>query len=191
MTTPSPERALGNGGALVLDASAVIARVTGEAAAREVSRLLATAVSGATRLVVPPFFWLELVNVLARRYHLPSGELMERVIELDALGVETIPQERPELLLVIDLVERHGLSAYDAGYLALAHTIDARFVTADRRLAAAAGDRAILLGAPGEVREVAADYETPGWVTWPSLEAYLEGMRQRVYRWAEESGGRL
>ncbi len=191
MTSPPPDRALGHGGVLVLDASAVIARVTRETTAREVSRLLSTAAFGATRLVVPPFFWLEFVNVLARRYHLSSGELMERVAELDALGVETIPQERPELLLVIDLVERHRLSAYDAGYLALAHTIDARLVTADRQLAAAAGDRAILLGAGGEVRDAAAEYQTPGWVNWPSLETYLEGMRQRVYSWAEESGGRL
>lgn len=187
MTAPTSDPAFARGTSLVLDASAAIAQVTGDATAPEASRLLARAVAFGTTLVVPPFFWLELINVLARRYQLLSGELMARVAELDELGVETVPQERPELLLVIDVVERHGLSAYDASYLALAQTIDGRLMTADRRLAAAAGDRAILLGASGEVRESVAEYAAPEWMSWPSVDAYLEGMRRRVYRWAEES----
>jgi predicted nucleic acid-binding protein len=176
---------------IVVDASAAVAPLRDEPTAPEVSRILGAAAATSTRRLVPRVFWLEVVNVLARRYHYSSAELMQAVADLDELGFETVDQGRPELLLVMDLVERHGLTAYDATYLALAHTTDARLLTADRRLAEAAGRRAILLGGGGDaIAEEPVEYAEPSWVTWPSAAAYLEAARQRVYRWAEESGSR-
>lgn len=176
--------------AIVVDASAAMARLTREPTAPEVSRILRAAAASSTRRLVPPFFWMEVVNVLARRRHYSSAELMQALADLDELGFETVDQGRPELLLVVDLVERHELTAYDATYLALAQTADARLLTADRRLAEAAGRRAILLGGGDVIAEEPAEYAAPSWVTWPSAAAYLEAARQRVYRWAEESGSR-
>lgn len=176
--------------AIVVDASAAVARLLREPTAPEVSRILRTAAASSTRRLVPPFFWLEVVNVLARRYRYPSAALMQALADLDELRLETVEQGRPELLLVVDLVERHRLTAYDATYLALAQTADARLLTADRRLAEAAGRRAILLGGGDAIAEEPVEYAAPSWVTWPSAAAYLEAARQRVYRWAEESGSR-
>ena len=63
------------------------------------------------------------------------------------------------------LIERFGLTAYDAAYLALAQIKDARLATAYRELARAAGRRAILLGDEHVVSEGSAGYEHD--VTWP------------------------
>ena len=175
---------------IVVDSSAAVAPLRDEPTAPEVSRILRTAGATSTRRLVPRFFWLEVVNVLARRHRYSSEELMRALAILDELGLETVDQGRPELLLVVDLVERHRLTAYDATYLALAQTADARLLTADRRLAEAAGDRAILVGGGNTIAEEPVEYAEPSWISWPSAAAYLEAARERVYRWAEESGSR-
>jgi len=92
-------------------------------------------------LLVPAFFWLEVVNVLGLRYRMEPALVLEAVVDLEKLRLETIPLDRPQLLLTIDVMAREGLSAYDAGYLALAESADAQLVTADRRLAVAAAQR--------------------------------------------------
>ena len=84
-------------------------------------------------------------------------------------------------LAVIDLVERHGLSAYDAAYLGLADAADARLLTLDRELATAAGTRAILIGPEGRISDVAEPYEAePSWPRWRGAAAYLAELRQRA-----------
>ncbi len=168
---------------LVIDASVAISLVRKEAISAESAATVAQHRRVGGRLLAPSVIWLEVLNSLGRRHRLPPAAILEDLAELDALGIETVELDRPMLLLALDAVARHGLTAYDGVYLALAEASDAQLLTADGLLAAAAGDRAILLGgggAEGGVREATAEYQLPGWAAWPGAAAYLRELRSRL-----------
>ncbi|HEX4897748.1 MAG TPA: type II toxin-antitoxin system VapC family toxin, partial [Candidatus Limnocylindrales bacterium] len=66
------------------------------------------------RILVPDSFWLEVTNVLMRRYRAAPEEALEALREVDDLGVESVRVDRALLLAGIDLQHARGLSAYDA-----------------------------------------------------------------------------
>lgn len=163
---------------LVLDASAAVARVHVEQGSPAVTTVLDRHMG--SRLA-PAFFWLEVINVLARRHRFAGSEILEAVRELEELGIETVETDAVTRLAVIDLVERFGLTAYDAAYLALAEVADAQLLTLDRHLATAAGGRAILIGPDGRIAEVGERYEVePTWPRWRGAAAYLGELRRRA-----------
>lgn len=167
---------------LVLDASVAVAIVRREAGAASAQAALRRAREMNAGLVVPSLFWLEVINALARKHRLPPSVVLEAVAELDSLDLETVDLDRPMLLLALDVVARHGLTAYDAAYLALADAANAQLVTADARLAAAAGDRALLIGdgqPPRAIGETPEPYAGT-WADWPGAAAYLRHLRARV-----------
>jgi predicted nucleic acid-binding protein len=166
--------------AVVLDASVGVAFVRDEPNSLHASRRVHGLRGTGHRLVVPSVFWLEIVNVLGRRYHAPPDAILEAVVELEAAGLETVDLDRPMLLLAIDAIVRHGLTAYDAAYLALADAADARLLTADVTLAAASGPRGMLVGEDRGVRERPPTYKLaggPAWAAWPGAAAYLRELR--------------
>jgi predicted nucleic acid-binding protein len=162
---------------LVVDASAAIAIVRGDADGQQAGAVLAD--RAGERLLVPAIFWLDVVNVLARRYGYSGASVLEAVHLLAELEIETIEADRPSLLLVIDLAERHGLAAYDVAYLALADVTDAELLTADRRLALAAGDRAVFIGHGRSLAEEQPAYRMreATWPMWHDAGAYLARLR--------------
>ncbi|HEY6608034.1 MAG TPA: PIN domain-containing protein, partial [Candidatus Limnocylindria bacterium] len=87
---------------LVVDASAALALLRDEPGAGEARRHLAEQVREGAPTLVPSFFWLELVNVLARRYQLAPSAIVEAVFELEQIGLRTAHVGRPETLAVID-----------------------------------------------------------------------------------------
>jgi predicted nucleic acid-binding protein len=164
---------------IVIDSSVALALVRGEPLADDLYATLRRLRLESPALFVPSLFWLELVNVLARRHRWSSAEILEAVYELDQLGLVTIAPDQPTLLLVIDLVERFGLTAYDAAYLALAETVDGGLLTLDADLAAAAGRRAIP-AAGGPAERPTAYQRRVRWSEWPGAAAYLKTLRARV-----------
>jgi predicted nucleic acid-binding protein len=160
---------------LVMDASAGLAVVL-----REPERHLVKRQLGLHRgvVLVPAHFWLEVANALGRRRGWPADEIVTAFRELDELGLQTIDPDRPTLLLTVDLVARHGLTSYDAAYLALAQSADADLLTLDADLAAAAGTRSVLSGMPRTRRlhEELAPYETA--TTWANHGRYLAELRR-------------
>ena len=185
MTTP--ELRLG----IVLDASVGIPLVWDDPASSRVARRVNELRETGHRLLVPSVFWLEIVNVLGRRYHAPPEAILEALVELEAAGLETVELERPMLLLAIDAIVRHGLTAYDAAYLALADAADARILNADATLAAAAGSRGILVSEDRGVRERPPGHKRPGppaWAAWPGAAAYLRELRTRALEVSAGSG---
>ena len=141
---------------LVVDASAALAILRAEPSGAECARLIASALPDGAILVPDPF-WLEVTNVLVRRYRWGPDAVVEALHALDELGIETVPIDRPLVLLGLDLMTAHPLSGYDAAYLGLAEVEGAALLTLDGDLAAAAGDRAIVPGRPRS-REARAPY---------------------------------
>ncbi len=170
----------------VLDASVGISYVHREDVSPVVRRWFGRWVAAGSTLVVPSHFWLEVVNSLARRHGYEGVSIIEAIHELRGLPIETVALDEAALLLVIDATERHGLSAYDGQYLALAEQLDLPLVTFDRRLSAAAGHRAIdPVGASPRLSETAAPYGSPARVTWPDYAgaaAYLGALRAELRR---------
>ena len=124
---------------LVIDASAALGILLRERGSEAVQVRLAGALDG--ELLVPEHFWLEVTNVLLRRYGHTPDDVVAALRELDELQFVTVVLDRPAILHGLELMARHGLTAYDAAYLALAEVTDAQLLTLDARLAVAAGDR--------------------------------------------------
>lgn len=166
---------------LVVDASAGLKLLRDEPGRAEVRQHIRVRSVSGEPVLVPPLFWLEIINVLATRQRYPSGAVVEAVYELEQVGIATADVGRPGVLAVIDAVGRFGLTAYDAAYLVLAESVDAPLLTADARLGWAAGDRAILVGAGGRVAEVPRDYAAgPSWADWKGAVAYLGELRSSL-----------
>lgn len=166
---------------LVVDASAALAILRDEPDGDRVR----AAVGRAAReeLHVPNHFWLEVANVLGRRVGHTAAENAERVAELDELGLVTDPIDRPLVLLGLDAMARHGLTAYDAAYLALAIALDADLLTLDARLAIAADERDVLGTRGRRVSEEATAYgSVEPLAAWAGFGAYLAKLREHSGR---------
>lgn len=165
---------------IVLDASAALALLRAEPSGAAVARALEEATRGDAAILVPDHFWLEVVNVLARRYGWEADAIVAAVHGLDELGIVTVAIERPIVLLALDHVARDGLTAYDAAYLALAEVAAGALLTLDGPLAEAAGDRAIGRR-PKTTGEARAAYGTqPAPPTWSAHGRYLAELRRRA-----------
>ena len=155
---------------LVIDASVAIAFLREERYSSPVREALRIWSTEGTELMVPSHFWLEVTNSLIRRHGNSPNQVVEELINLDRLELQTIYLDRPLLLLVIEPMAELGLSAYDGIYLALARATGSRLATLDARLAAAAGDLGLLLSGeePRRLSETAAVYGrvTDGAAAW-------------------------
>jgi predicted nucleic acid-binding protein len=168
--------------ALVVDASAAVSIILKEPEAEEAALVIARWTSSGRRVVVPSHFWLEVANSLLRRQKWAGARVLQAIHALDDLQLETVDLDRSLVVLAIDLAERHGLTAYDAGYLALAVSEDASIATFDAALRSAAGSRAVHIG-PARLSEAPAPYEHA--VTWPEYKgasAFLAKLRAEAAR---------
>ena len=129
---------------VVLDASVLIrAAVANHPAARDWVRAVE---AGDVEGHVPDVAYAETVSGLMKyvRSDLLSanvaGEILEEVVKLPLFTHGHGRLARASLTLALE----HRLSAYDASYLALAQSLDAPLITADRRLAAAVPNAELL-----------------------------------------------
>jgi predicted nucleic acid-binding protein len=173
---------------LVLDASVVIPLVRDERFSASAWRLLSQWRAAGGDLIAPFLLWLELANVLVR-YSVSPEATLETIHGVEGLGIRTVPFDRPLLALAVQHAHTLRLTIYDSWYLALAEAEDGRLATADRALAAAAGDRAILLTDDSTgVHEARATYGTPPPTTpgepdpdaWPGSDRYLARLRDEA-----------
>jgi predicted nucleic acid-binding protein len=158
---------------VVVDASAAMAMIRREPQDSFIRRVLS---NEDVEVWVPWIFWYELANSLIRRHRLGLDPVLEVIGTLDGMGIRTVDGDRPAVIAAAALAAAHGLSVYDALYLALAERMDARLLTLDVDLAAAAGDRAFAIG--HELRETRVSYELRPWVRWSELDAYLDAVRE-------------
>jgi predicted nucleic acid-binding protein len=88
--------------------------------------------------VVPDLFWHEIRNVLLtaeRRKRIQAEYSITALARLSALPIETASQD--DSFAILQLARRHGLTAYDAAYLALAIAKDLPLASLDKRVLAA------------------------------------------------------
>ena len=136
----------------VVDASVAAAWLLPDEPSSDADRVLdLIAVDGA---LVPSLIWYELRNILVmatRRRRLPSGEAAPALLRLRRLPIETVDMTLSDDAGIVGLAESHGLTAYDATYLALAMRTRVPLATADRALARAAEQEgtALLIPAAG------------------------------------------
>jgi hypothetical protein len=135
-----------------------------------VREALGRAIVDRHRILVAPTFWTDVLHGLSGR---PGMTLVEAVYELEQLGLETADLGRPAVLAVIDAMGR-GASPRDAAALVLAEVSDARLLTANPRLAAVAGERAILVGRGRPARRPRVDRS---WTRWRGAADYLRQLR--------------
>jgi predicted nucleic acid-binding protein len=164
---------------LVVDASAALGVLLREPGSAEARERLASPTE--THLLVPSHFWLEVTNVLVRRYGLTPDTVVGALRDLDDVGFQTVSLDRPGVLLTLDLMIRHGLTAYDAAYLALAEVEDARLLTLDHRLGVAAGRRGAIQPKRGTA-ETPEPYGALPPPTWAAHGRYLAELRRAATR---------
>lgn len=162
---------------LVIDASVAVSILRGEPDGVAAAEALDLWTRERRRLIVPGHFWLEVANALGSRRRLPGSAMLEAFHELDSFRLETTDTDRAQLILTIDLMERHGLTAYDAAYLALAITWDALVVTFDAALRAAAADRIVHVGRPRLAETHPAYEHTVTWPRYKGASAFLAKLR--------------
>jgi predicted nucleic acid-binding protein len=166
---------------VVVDASFAVARLRVEEQTTGIIERFRDWSRDGTRIVVPRPFWWEVANTLAVRHRQTGAQVLEAVHTLETFRIESRDLDRGQLLLTIGAVERFGLTAYDAQYLLLAETLGAEMATLDRRLALAAGARAIAMDdrwSGHRLSESRVPYEHE--VTWPNYKgasAYLAELR--------------
>ncbi len=98
---------------------------------------------------VPTLFWFETRNLFLmaeRRSRMKRGEAALSMAQLRKLKLEE--QGTGNDPLIFALAERHGISGYDASYLALAVQLALPLATMDKRLAEAARNENIILSGP-------------------------------------------
>jgi predicted nucleic acid-binding protein len=166
-------------GPIVVDASVAIAICIEEPGFEWALRILRQHGADGKTILVPSFFWLEILNVLITRYHQPPGLVLQSVVDLESFEITSVELDRPQLLLTLDVMGRHGLSGYDAAYLALAESAEGALLTFDHRLAAAAGPRALRPGTGHAIEESREPY-AESWAAWPGAAAYLKKLRAQV-----------
>jgi predicted nucleic acid-binding protein len=128
----------------VLDASLALQWFLEDEADRKYSLAVLASLSE-KRAVVPLLWFYEVGNGLlmaSRRKRITPNQIDGFLSRLKALPIETAQQTPSEILELPALAQGHGLTNYDAAYLALAMHLKLPLATADielRRVAVATG----------------------------------------------------
>ena len=129
---------------VVLDASIALQWVLEDEADRKYSLGILAGLSE-NRAVVPSLWFYEVGNGLLmalRRKRITLDKIDGFLTRLKALPIDAAGQVPSEILELPTLAQKHGLTNYDAAYLALAMRLNLPLATTDadlRRAAAAAG----------------------------------------------------
>jgi predicted nucleic acid-binding protein len=127
---------------LVLDASVAAKLYFTE----ELSVEAESAVRAADYLLAPELLFLELASVAVKqvRRGLTTIAAAEAAMTLMHGLVDEVARLEPLAERALELAIKHGVSAYDGAYLALAEDRRARVLTADTRLVRRATDQGLL-----------------------------------------------
>jgi predicted nucleic acid-binding protein len=116
----------------VLDASVVLKwfRASGEHNVEAARTVRTDFEAGRTLAFAPPLLFLEILNIAGCRWRLPAAQLERLASTLPGLGFQLVD---PDIPLVARWIV-HGLTAYDAAYVAVAEQTGAQLITDDREI---------------------------------------------------------
>ena len=122
-------------GKIVVDTSVLIKwiKIKDEELLAEARRLLRQVETKALTVHVPALLLYEIGNILLIKTDLDPDGLEKAVDDLEALPFIVAPPATPLLRRASRVGKEHGLTFYDASFLALAVELDCPLVTADRR----------------------------------------------------------
>jgi predicted nucleic acid-binding protein len=124
---------------VVVDASVAFKWLIPDAAEEDVpaaKALLVDHMEGRVEISVPALLYYEVANILLfGRSRPPAGEAAEALGDLFSIPLAVVPPASDTGAVALQLAAAHGLSYYDAAYVALAEALDCVLVTADQRLA--------------------------------------------------------
>lgn len=121
----------------VVDASVVLKWFAPEQrGSREARAIRGEYEAGRITVAVPALLFLELLNIAGRRWGWEEEALLELATALDDLLFEVA---EPQLLSIASWVA-HGLTAYDAAYVASAEARSQPLMTDDQTIVAIAGE---------------------------------------------------
>jgi predicted nucleic acid-binding protein len=168
----------------VVDASTLIAWLLEEERPTWVEAAIDEVRAGRAALHAPSLLWLELGNRLCRAIGLSDEFALEAMLQTEALEIEDVQQSRPLRLRAVTLARSHGLSMYDATYLAAAEAVGCPLLTLDARLDRAATSMGLgREGGPARVSRVSEPARSDGdrpvdTASMASIGAALAGMRR-------------
>lgn len=115
--------------------------------------LLVEHMEGRVEIAVPALLYYEVANILLfGRSRPPADEAAEALSDLFSIPLMVAAPASDTADSAFRLASQHGLTYYDASYVALAEALDCVLITADQRLArrTRAGGRVQLLAATRE-----------------------------------------
>ena len=123
----------------MVDASVAFKWLIPDVAEEDVSAakaLLVDHMEGRVAITVPTLLYYEVANILLfGRSKPPSDEAAEALRDLYSIPLAVAVPAPETADAALRLASDHGLSYYDASYVALAETLDCTLITADQRLA--------------------------------------------------------
>ena len=97
--------------------------------------LLVDHMEGRAKIIIPFLLYYEVGNILLfGRSRPPIEQAMDALTDLFSIPLEVAPPALIGASATLRLASLHGLSYYDATYVALAEILDCALITADRRL---------------------------------------------------------
>jgi len=134
---------------LVLDASLTLQWFLEDESGREYGLNILASLSS-KRAVVPILWFYEVGNGLLmahRRKRITFAQIDGFLTRLKALAIDAAPPVAGEILELPSLAQKHGLTNYDAAYLALAMRLNLPLATTDADLRKAASEAGVAIAA--------------------------------------------
>ena len=116
----------------VIDASVALKWFVDEPGTNQALTILQEVIDTPSSFAVPELFYFELVHVFHRLVPRPSDVQRTLLEQVCLFGLERFSMT-PELLRETHLLQRVGLSGYDAAYAGLAKLLKGKWVTFDSK----------------------------------------------------------
>lgn len=130
---------------LVVDANIVVKWYREESDSRQALLFRQLVLKQEHTAIVPFLLFVEAINVLVMRYHLPYQALKLVITDLTNFPCEIVPYSHPLLGLAAHSSLQHRLAIYDGIYLALAQHLNIKLLSQDDKVIDAAPKHCITL----------------------------------------------
>ncbi|MBW6468052.1 MAG: type II toxin-antitoxin system VapC family toxin [Anaerosomatales bacterium] len=121
--------------AAVIDSSVVHKwlHALGESRTEEATHILHKHLEGSVTLLAPSFMPVEVANSLRWKRRIEPAEALELIADLASIDIALFDSTYERVSRATTLAYEHGMSVYDALFLALAEEMNCPLFTADQR----------------------------------------------------------